>query len=175
MDFVYQIDNLLTEEECKKYIDMYKNLECIEEINDKHRKYNRIQFDNQELADKLYQKIKTYLPNKIKKIADGMNGHIRLSMYYPGQFFGIHKDGINFDKNNKSRMSYATLNIFLNDNFEGGETTFYEKDMKTVKFVCKPKTGSGSFFYSQQYHEGNKIISGNKYLLRTDFMINHNK
>ena len=25
MDFVYQIDNLLTEEECKKYIDMYKN------------------------------------------------------------------------------------------------------------------------------------------------------
>ena len=102
MDFVYQIDNLLTEEECKKYIDMYKNLECIEEINDKHRKYNRIQFDNQELADKLYQKIKTYLPNKIKKIADGMNDHIRLSMYYPGQFFGIHKDGINFDKNNKS-------------------------------------------------------------------------
>jgi len=175
MDFVYQIDNLLTDRECQKYIDMYKNLECIEEINDKHRKYNRIQFDDQELADKLYQKIKTYLPNKIKKISDGMNGHIRLSMYYPGQFFGIHKDGINFDKNNKSRMSYATLNIFLNDNFEGGETTFYEKDMKTVKFICKPKSGSGSFFYSQQYHEGNKIISGNKYLLRTDFMINHNK
>ena len=98
---------------------------------------------NQELADKLYQKIKTYLPNKIKKISDGMNGHIRLSMYYPGQFFGIHKDGINFDKNNKSRMSYATLNIFLNDNFEGGETTFYEKDMKTVKFVCKPKMEVG--------------------------------
>jgi hypothetical protein len=35
--------------------------------------------------------------------------------------------------------------------------------------------GSGAFFYSQQFHEGNKIISGNKYLLRTDFMINHNK
>lgn len=40
-----------------------------------------------------------------------------------------------------------------------GETTFYMKDKKTVKFVCKPKMGSGAFFYSQQFHEGNKIIS----------------
>ena len=55
------------------------------------------------------------------------------------------------------------------------KTTFYMKDKKTVKFVGKPRTGSGAFFYSQQYHEGNKIISGNKYLLRTDLMINHNK
>jgi len=25
MDFVYQIDNLLTPEECQKYMDMFKN------------------------------------------------------------------------------------------------------------------------------------------------------
>ena len=112
---------------------------------------------------------------KIKKIANGMNSHIRLSMYKPGQFFGIHKDGINFDKNDNKRMSYATLNIFLNDDFEGGNTTFYRKDKKTVKFVCKPKEGSGSFFYSQQFHEGNKILNGYKYLLRTDLMISNNK
>ena len=175
MDFVYQIDNLLTPEECKEYIDMFKQTELIEDIDDKHRKYHRIQFYDQELADKLYIKIKRYLSNKLKKIADGMNGHIRLSKYDPKQFFGIHKDGINFDKTNKRRMSYATLNIFLNEDFEGGSTTFYTKDKKTVKFVCEPKMGSGAFFYSQQFHEGNKIISGNKYLLRTDFMINHNK
>lgn len=175
MEFVYQIDNLLTPEECQCYKDMFKQRDLVEDIDDKHRKYHRIQFDDQELADKLYLKIKSYLPNKIKKIADGMNSHIRLSMYDPKQFFGIHKDGINFDKDNKQRMSYATLNIFLNDDFDGGATTFYEKDKKTVKFVCKPRTGSGGLFYSQQYHEGNKIIKGNKYLLRTDFMINHNK
>ena len=175
MEFVYQIDNLLTPEECQQYIAMFKNKDLVEDINEKHRKYHRIEFDDEELAKQLYEKIKSYLPNKIKKIADGMNSHIRLSMYDPNQFFGIHKDGINFDKNNRQRMSYATLNIFLNDNFEGGATTFYEKDKSTVKFVCKPRTGSGGLFYSQQYHEGNKIISGNKYLLRTDLMINHNK
>ena len=175
MDFVYQIDNLLTTEECRKYMDMFKQKELIEDIDDKHRKYHRIQVDDQEMADKLYIKIKNHLSKKIKKIADGMNGHIRLSMYEPKQFFGIHKDGINYDKTNKQRMSYATLNIFLNEEFEGGATTFYMKDKKTMKFVCKPKMGSGAFFYSQQFHEGNKIISGSKYLLRTDFMINHNK
>ena len=41
--------------------------------------------------------------------------------------------------------------------------------------TCKPMVGRASFFYSQQYHEGAKLLSGNKYLLRTDLMINHNK
>ena len=38
MEFVYQIDNLLTPEECQKYIDMFKNKELVEDINQKHRK-----------------------------------------------------------------------------------------------------------------------------------------
>ena len=97
-----------------------------------------------------------------------MNSFIRLSKYEPGQFFGIHKDGIHFDETNQQNMSYATLNIFLNDNFEGGETIFYKNDARTVSMVCKPKVGRGSFFYSQQYHEGAKLLSGYKYLLRTE-------
>jgi len=72
-------------------------------------------------------------------------------------------------------MSYATLNIFLNDDFTGGETIFYEKDKRTITEKCKPKSGRGAFFYSQQFHEGAKITNGYKYLLRTDLMINHNK
>ena len=175
MEFVHSIDDLLSSEECEYYIDMFSDKSKVEDINDRHRKYHRVQFKDSDLADKLYNHIKKYLPKKILKIADGMNDHIRLSMYEPGQFFGIHKDGINFDKLDKNRMSYATLNIFLNSDFTGGETTFYEKDSKTIKYVCKPKAGRGAFFYSQQYHEGNKILCGYKYLLRTDLMINHNK
>ena len=73
-----------------------------------------------------------------------MNKYIRLSKYKSGQFFGIHKDGINFDKNNKQNMSYATLNI-LNDDFDGGETIFMIIQ-KNVTLLCKPKRGRGSFF-----------------------------
>ena len=174
-EFLYQIEDLLNDEECKRYIEMFDDPSKVEAIDDKHRKYNRVQFQDEQLANQLYQKIIPYLPKKIKKISVGMNKYIRLSKYVPGQFFGIHKDGINFDKDNKSNMSYATLNIFLNDDFEGGETIFYDKAQSEVTLNCIPKTGRGSFFYSQQYHEGAIIKSGYKYLLRTDLMINHNK
>ena len=174
-DFLYSIDNIISEKECMKYIKLFDDPKKVEKINDKHRKYYRVQFQDQELADKLYEKVKNYIPKKIKKITVGMNKYIRMSKYEEGQFFGIHKDGINFDKDNKQNMSYATLNIFLNDDFDGGETIFYDNSKKNVTLCCKPKTGRGSFFYSQQFHEGAKIKSGFKYLLRTDLMINHNK
>jgi hypothetical protein len=176
MDFLYVVDNVLTNEQCVEYIDMFDNNDVtVEDINEKHRKYHRVQFTDKQLADLLYEKVKHCIPKKIKKICVGINDHIRLSKYKPGEFFGIHQDGINYDGNNKSVMSYATLNIFLNDDFQGGETIFYEKDKKTITLKCIPKPGRGGFFYSQQYHEGAKITSGYKYLLRTDLMINHNK
>lgn len=118
--------------------------------------------------------MKDYIPKKTKKISVGLNKYLCLSKYEPGQFFGIHKDGINFEQDNKQNMSYATLNIFLNDDFEGGETIFYDNSKNNVTLKCIPRIGRGSFFYSQQYHEGAKIMSGYKYLLRTDLMINHN-
>ena len=58
---------------------------------------------------------------------------------------------------------------------KGGSTLFYQSDKKTITLECKPKAGRGSFFYSQQFHEGAKLIKGYKHLLRTDLMINHNK
>ncbi len=192
MQFLYSIDDILTPDECKYYIGFFSDPEKVEHINDTHRKYHRVQFVDENLANCLYNKIQAYIPKKIKKISVGLNSHFRLSKYEEGQFFGIHKDGINFEFANKEghanhgrrsgpilakqqKMSYATLNIFLNDNFEGGETIFYKNDKKTVTLTCKPKVGRASFFYSQQYHEGAKLLSGYKYLLRTDLMINHNK
>ena len=150
-DFLYSVDNILTKEECIKYMKLFDDPSKVEKIDDKHRKYYRVLFQDQELADKLLEKVNTYIPKKIKKITVGMNKYIRLSKYEPGQFFGIHKDGINFDKDNKQNMSYATLNIFLNDNFSGGETIFYDNSKKNVTLSCKPKQGRGSFFYSQQF------------------------
>ena len=67
--------------------------------------------------------------------------------------------------------SCLTLNIFLNDDFEGGETDFLFDDKQTLRFSAKPKAGRAMLFYSQQYHRGNKVTKGEKYLLRTDIMI----
>ena len=55
-EFLYAIDNILTEKECNKYIKLFDNPSNVEKINDKHRKYYRVQFQDQQLADQLYQK-----------------------------------------------------------------------------------------------------------------------
>ncbi len=47
---------------------MFNNKNLVEDISDKHRKYHRIQFNDQELSDRLFEKVKRYLPNKLKNI-----------------------------------------------------------------------------------------------------------
>lgn len=153
MDFLYAIDDLLTEEQCEEYMNMFNDDSIVEHINEPHRKYHRVQFIDKKLADTLYEKVKNYIPKKTKKISVGINDHIRLSKYEPGQFFGIHKDGMNrYDDN----ISYATLNIFLNSDFEDGETIFYENDKKTITLKCKPKPGRGSFFLLSTISQGSE-------------------
>ena len=58
-EFLYAIHNILTQKECNKYIKLFDNPSNVEKINDKHRKYYRVQF--QQLADQLYQKVKDYI------------------------------------------------------------------------------------------------------------------
>ena len=68
MQFLHSIDNLLSPEECEKYMNYFSDSERVAQINDTHRKYNRVQFIDKELAKILYEKVKNYIPKKIKKI-----------------------------------------------------------------------------------------------------------
>ena len=49
--------------------------------------------------------------------------------------------------------------IYLNEGFEGGETTF-----SRVKIM--PKSGMALLFFHDLEHEGSKLIKGQKYVLR---------
>ncbi len=53
--------------------------------------------------------------------------------------------------------------IYLNDEFEGGETTFQSQ-------TIKPKKGNALVFYHGMKHSGEEIKAGVKYVLRTDVM-----
>lgn len=68
-------------------------------------------------------------------------------------------------------LKLFTLNIFLNDDFTGGETNrfSYTSEYKLC-YSVKPQTGRASLFWANQYHKGNKVIEPFKYLLRTDVM-----
>ncbi len=74
----------------------------------------------------------------------------------------MHIDG-SYRRNLEEQSFYSFL-IYLNDDFEGGETAF--RNIGTVK----PKKGTALVFRHRLRHEGKELISGVKYVLRTDVM-----
>ena len=53
--------------------------------------------------------------------------------------------------------------IYLNDNYQGGETSFND-------VIIKPKQGMALIFQHDVEHAGNPVTQGAKYVLRTDIM-----
>ena len=56
-----------------------------------------------------------------------------------------------------------TFMVYLNDDFEGGETDFGD-------FLVTPKIGDALCFMHSSMHEGRAVSNGTKYVLRTDVM-----
>jgi len=76
--------------------------------------------------------------------------------------------------------SFLTLLIYLNENFEGGETRFYpdkqhcrflrDIEDKQPVYVIEPKQGMAVINIHNTLHEGSKVRSGIKYVIRTDIL-----
>lgn len=61
--------------------------------------------------------------------------------------------------------SERTFMIYLNDDFTGGQTAFYEFDVDVA-----PRLGMALVFQHRLLHEGCTVRSGVKYVLRSDVM-----
>ena len=178
--YLNQIDDIFTKEECQTLIDR-ANVEGWHNP-ETGGGYMRSIIVDKKLADNLFSKLKCHIPETyLGYDLLYINDHFRFSRYNVGGVFPVHKDGTNYDASRVdeydgySAESIFTLNIFLNDDFEGGETDFFEQDKDDVgkiklRFTAVPKTGRGALFYAKQYHRGNKVLSPYKYLIRTDIM-----
>lgn len=91
-----------------------------------------------------------------------LNERLRFYAYEPGQGFPPHTDGYHEREGERSRL---TLILFLNDNFDGGETIFSELDE-----LIRPSTGAALIFSHELWHEGRPVTRGRKLILRTDVM-----
>jgi len=69
-----------------------------------------------------------------------------------------------------SQKSYITIQLYLNEGFSGGNTTFLslKKDEENVGVI--PRTGSILVFQHDIVHEGSLLEDGIKYTIRTDVM-----
>lgn len=120
--------------------------------------------------------------SKVSKISERLTGIpignqelLQVAMYEPGGKFNEHYDAcdynsqINCDKmNNGAGQRLATLLIYINDDYTGGETEFTE-----IGVSIKPEKGKGILFWNttnneeiikQSKHMGREVRSGQKWI-----------
>jgi len=128
------------------------------------RNNTRVMFDDFELARELFARLRAHVPSEMfgRKVS-GTNERFRVYRYDVGECFRAHYDGAFI--RNENEQSYLTLMVYLNEDFEGGETRFLE-----FQFGVTPRSGMALLFQHQLFHEGAPVRSGVKYVLRTDVM-----
>ncbi len=135
------------------------------------RDNDRAEFTNPELADKLWEKCRPYVPPKLEGgEAVGLDENFRFYRYDVGQRFKRHKDGV--VERSPVERSRLTCLFYLNNDFTGGETVFYSSVMtngvRSEEVVVVPRACDALFFLHEWWHEGRELIAGRKYVLRSD-------
>jgi Rps23 Pro-64 3,4-dihydroxylase Tpa1-like proline 4-hydroxylase len=95
--------------------------------------------------------------------------NLNILKYGKGNYFKPHTDGSRLDQENN--RSLITVQIYLNDVLEGGETNFYN-DKGEIVYSVKPKKGSVAFFDHLIVHEGAEVKEGLKYTFRINAYYN---
>lgn len=125
------------------------------------------------LTDELYRRILPHVParmsaelggrGRVSMDVAGVYSPARIYRYQPGQHFGLHQDQAYFGAGGTKSM--LTLLVYLNDDFEGGETEFPEQG-ETIA----PRTGTALLFQHMLLHAGRHVTRGTKLVLRSDVL-----
>ncbi|MFO0590157.1 MAG: 2OG-Fe(II) oxygenase [Polyangiaceae bacterium] len=133
-------------------------------VDTETRNNSRVMFDDPKLAADLYARVADrVVPEAMGMRAIGANERLRCYKYEVGQWFKPHYDGA-FVRSKDERSLY-TFMIYLNDDFEGGETAFLD-----LQLQIQPKPGRALFFQHHLLHEGCEVRRGVKYAVRSDVM-----
>jgi len=176
-DRIFVVHGFLTDEECRSFVERSEQAGYEEatittasgfvmakEIRDNAR----LIVDDGSLAETLWQRARPFVPQRIDAWhAVGFNERFRFYRYDPKQKFAPHYDG-HFSRENGDR-SQLTFMVYLNSDFTGGETKFYDED-REAWLTVRPEAGMALGFVHAQLHEGAPVVSGRKYVLRTDVM-----
>jgi prolyl 4-hydroxylase len=179
---ILEIEDVLTKAECNELIDISLkrglensalwNIDSSVTIDNTYRESSQLWLDND-----------IPLVSKIMKLSEKYSGFptnkqelLQVVKYDIGGKFNSHYDACICGKNSTncknmnglSGQRRTTFMIYLNDDYEGGETEFYFLNKK-----IKPKTGKAILFKNtddyenvifQSCHSGNPVINGNKWI-----------
>jgi hypothetical protein len=176
-DNVFVIENVLTPEEAKWIVERGENLGfepatvySVELDDNVIRKDIRDNFRILEqfpaLAKRVFEAVKHLLPQEIDNKKVKCFFHLfRYYKYNVGNNFAPHVDHTVYDEALDGTESRFTFILYLNEEFEGGQTGFPKLD-----FQIQPKVGSALAFRHENEHTGMGVTKGTKYVIRTDLM-----
>ncbi|KAJ9654332.1 hypothetical protein H2198_006630 [Neophaeococcomyces mojaviensis] len=191
-DHILVVPNLLTANLCKTYVSFLSTLPLTTtpgkpKRGEATRVNDRYQIDDPAFADSLFRE--TAIKELVESYEDqsiwggkvlGLSSNVRIYRYTPGQFFDQH-----YDESNKvpgpggvPGKTTWTLLIYLTA-CNGGETAFYpepasKRDKQPDPVVINPQAGSALFhrhFPECLLHEGKEVLSGEKWVLRSDLVV----
>jgi prolyl 4-hydroxylase len=123
--------------------------------------------------------------DRVKSYTNTYNNYfedLQVVNYPPGGFYKPHYDACDGDNSYCQRMNkdmgqrYLTVLIYLNDNYDGGETIFPE-----INKLVKPEKGKAVIFKNvdnkgvvikQALHGGNPIKNGEKWIANSWIRLN---
>jgi hypothetical protein len=186
---LWVMENLISQADCTNLINRANQLQTDTKGNKSWHQpgtggqYSRVIMIDPKLANNIWTHIKPFLPKELNgyKLLY-LNSHFRFSRYRKDGIFPLHCDGKNYDSSRPdltaeySAESLLTLNIFLNSEGDydlvGGGTSFFNRheDGFRLRTTVKAQAGRAALFWADQYHRGDLVGEGFKYLLRTDVM-----
>jgi len=173
-DSAFLLLNLLSPDECDDVIHQAEDMgfrDC--GYQKRIRVTDRVSVMGGELVEVLFERAKPFL-------ADVSIPWGREAPYgVPTGIFLPHHDG-GFDEHDKVR-SIKTFMIYLNDGFDGGCTRFYSDKQAHYRpgqpehqiHCLTPIRGSCVVFNHHITHDGEELLGGKKYILRTEVMFQH--
>ncbi|GAL84189.1 hypothetical protein MYP_1417 [Sporocytophaga myxococcoides] len=170
-DQIWSIENFLSRSECNDLITLSENIGFKEaevslpsgaKMIKSLRNNERVLHSDIGLASMLWTRLEDFCPKDLdNSFPLGLNEQFRFYKYELDQRFKRHIDG-RF-RRNETEESRITFMIYLNEEYEGGETAFDE-------VTIFPRTGMALCFIHELKHEGCPVKKGVKYALRSDVM-----
>jgi len=150
------------------------------------RNHHRIVMDDNELAKTLWKKIRDLIPENLaygqgETKAVSVSKKFRVYRFDEGHKFARHYDGFEYGSNvyatptaskstkKKIPVPGLTLLVYLNEDFEGGKTVFFNSKGKEALSV-KPTAGTALIYTHTILHEGSEVTKGRKYELHSDIL-----
>lgn len=167
---IYEIRDFLTPQECDAYIELIKTNREGTPFTTNGR-FSNNKWESIEITNILYRRLlKTNFVQDNKLNLVGFNTLAMSGHYRPGDIFDIHTDtGLYYNPRAQVETGW-TLLVYLNDDFEGGNTIFYDSLSHHPTKTIIPERGKALIFDIDLWHKGEPIVSGEKYWIGCEFL-----